>query len=414
VRGPAATRFVLGRRLAFGNASATMLLVMAAAGIPAPLYPLYQEQFGVTAVGLTTSYGTYILMACMTMLTLGRISDHVGRRAATLTAMLLAGISCVVFIAMDGTATLVIGRGLQGMAVGLAMSSIGALVIDLKEPGTEFLASLVASASPTVGVALGAIASGLAIEYGPRPLIFMYATVLGLLIVLSVGIHFTRETVDSVGRGIDRRSALASLRPAISVPASARPVFIGAVAAFVAAWTLGGFYQSLGPTLATSVFPEANHVFSGLVVASVLGMTFAGGPVTARLAPRPASLVGLTMLIVGVLGILGSLAAGSSALFLATSMLAGVGFGASTTGAMRTLLLTSDHRSSAGLLSAIYLVAYVCAAFPAFLGGFFVEPFGLNAVTHGYGAVVIGLAILAGVLIVVTGPRRTRGRPSRP
>jgi MFS family permease len=204
------------------------------------------------------------------------------------------------------------------------------------------------------------------------------------------------------------------MRPRLAVPPRQRSLFAGVVAAFVAAWTLGGFYQSLGPRFARDLLYGDTYVFAGLVVASVLAVTATGGPLTGALAPRRATLVGLATLAVGTVTLVWALSMHQTAAFFVASFVAGAGFGAATTGAMRSLLADVHNTEVAGIFSAVYLVSYLGAAVPAFLGGRLIPPFGLMKVTVGYAGLVLALALAAAVIVTVTGRAADRGSAQDP
>jgi MFS family permease len=400
--GDASRRWRLGRGAAFANASLAMTAMFAAAGVPAPLYSVYEEEFGITAAGITGSYAAYIVSAALAMLCGGRLTDHLGRRPVVMVTLATAVAACVVLLRLEGPGMLVLGRVLQGVVVGVAMSGVGAYVVDLRRPGTTFLASLVASASPTLGVGLGAVGSGLLVDYAPWPRHLAYVVTAAVLLLCLCGVLLSRETV-ALPRGlVDWRQARGSLRPRLAVPARKRRMFLGVIGAFLASWTLGGLYQSLGPSFATELLHRDEHLYAGLVVASVLATTATGGPLTSRMAPRTGTLAGLALLCAGMVAILLTLRYEQPVLFLAASVAAGAGFGAATTGSMRSLLRDAHSTEVAGLLAAVYLVSYLGAAVPAFFGGRLVEPLGLLHTAYAYGALVVALAVVAGIVAVAS------------
>ena len=86
--------------------------------------------------------------------------------------------------------------------------------------------------------------------------------------------------------GTLRPGALASLRPDISVPRPARGTFARAAPCLVAVWALGGFYLSLGPSLAAQLSGSRNLLWGGVITFLLTGL----GTVTSfafRNSPRP-------------------------------------------------------------------------------------------------------------------------------
>jgi MFS family permease len=386
----------LGRTLspvpAFAVVSFSLGTLMAVAGVPAPLYGVYQQLYGVSSSGVTGSFAVYILMVAATLLTCGRLSDYIGRRAVTGAALILALASCVVLAFTNGIEDLLIGRAMQGASSGLAMSAVSAYVIDLQSPRRPALGATIASAGPTLGLALGAVISGALVQFAPRPTHLVYIVFGAVLLACLVCLPMLPDTAH-ISSGV-----LASFRPKIAVPADIRKLFVGVCACAVAVWALSGFYQSLGPALAVTQLHHDGQFTGGLVVASLVGPTVLGGAVSTRLRSLTAMLVGLATVVVAVAGVLTGLHSGSTALFFASSFICGCGFGCAFSGAMQTVLSPAAPQDRAGLISAVYLVSYFGAALPAYLAGVAEPYWGLEQVAIVYGCLVVVLSVLAMVL----------------
>jgi MFS family permease len=385
------------RPAALAIACASLILILAAAGAPAPLYIIYQQRFGISAAGLTGAFAIYILAAAAALLICGRLSDHIGRRSVSLLALACGIVGTASLATLAGLDVLLIGRAFQGLASGLAMSGVAAYVIDLdppKHPGRHpLIATAVTSGGSTGGLALGAVLSGALVQFAPDPRTLIYIAFAGALALCALGVMFCPETSPGTP------GALRSLRPSVRVPASVRETFIAACCCFIAAWALAGFYQALGPSIASSQLHHPSHLFAGLVVASLIGTSALAGPLTGRLDPRTAMIGGAGALAIATGAVLFALALRSTPGFLVASIAAGLAFGSAFHGGMRTLLANIRPAERAGLLAAAYLVSYFGAAIPAFLAGVMVPAWGLATVTRIYGVLVAILAVVAiGVL----------------
>ena len=107
----------------------------------------------------------------------------------------------------------------------------------------------------------------------------IYEIVTTVLVVCAVLMAMSPETMPR------RRGAAASLRPRLQVPAGSGRLLLAAGAAFVATWSLGGFYQAFGPSVATEQLGTTNPVVAAGVFASVMVLNPIGGPLSGRLAP---------------------------------------------------------------------------------------------------------------------------------
>jgi len=70
----------LPRAVAFWVVAAMAAMVPAASSAPSPLYPVYQAEFGFSALTLTVIFAVYVLALMASLLTVGRLSDYLGRR----------------------------------------------------------------------------------------------------------------------------------------------------------------------------------------------------------------------------------------------------------------------------------------------------------------------------------------------
>lgn len=399
VRSP---RAQLPRSAAFALAAVSMVAATAASGVPAPLYVVYQDLYGVSAAGLTGAFAIYILPLATMLLVCGRLSDHLGRRTVAGPALVLAALACLILTQVDSTGLLMVGRTVQGLAVGLALTALGAFVVDLGPPDRPGVAAAVVSGAPTGGVALGALFSGAVVEFGPHPTVLVYLVGAAILLACAVGILFAPETSPrSAG-------AVRSLRPVVRVSAGARPVFVAVCFCIVASFGLGGFSQALSPSLAAQVLGRPDHLSGGLVVAALHVTCPVAGVLAGRWRAHVAMVGGSATLIVAVVGIAVAVEIGTFGGFVAACLVAGLGFGSAFVGAMRTVLdgRTPDER--AGTLAAVYLVCYLGAAIPSFLAGVAVGIWGLRLVSQGFCALIILLAA-AGVARVLI--QRARDRP---
>jgi MFS family permease len=241
-----------------------LVLFLAASAAPTPLYRVYQARWGFSASTLTAVFAVYVLFLLATVLIFGSLSDHVGRRPVIITALAVDTAACILFLLAHGVGALFFARALQGIAVGLAANALGAALLDLRPAGS--LAPLVTSNGGTVGLALGALGTSLLVQYGPFPAELVWWLLLGAFLATILLVAAIPEP------GTVRPGALASLRPDVSVPRSARGTFARAVPCLVAVWALGGFYLSLGPSLAAQLSGSPNLVWGGVITFLLTGL----------------------------------------------------------------------------------------------------------------------------------------------
>src|ERR1700686_3254660 len=100
--GGATAASVLPRSIAFWVVAAMAAMVPAASSAPSPLYPVYQAEFGFSALTLTVIFAVYVLALMASLLTVGRLSDYLGRRVVLAGALIVEAGSKAVFLWADG------------------------------------------------------------------------------------------------------------------------------------------------------------------------------------------------------------------------------------------------------------------------------------------------------------------------
>lgn len=398
-----------GRRmnpaLAFWTVGITYLVVMASSAAPSPLYPVYQQQWGFSATMVTVVFAVYAVALLLALLTVGSLSDHIGRKPILIGALVLLATSLVLFIVADGVPGLIAARVVQGLAAGTATGALSAAVIDLQPNSSA--GPLVNSVAPSVGLASGALGAGLLVQLAPAPTVLVYALLIGAVVLLAAALVFVPET--SALRTVESRRHLATLLlPRASFPTGARVPFLMIVPALVATWSLGGFHLSLGPSIVGSIFGIDNHIVGGL---EIFALFFSGALAAAcvrTLPPRAVMIVGAIVLALGVAVSLVSISLVSVPMYFLGSVIAGAGWGGTFLGAMRTLgaLVPADERGS--VFATTFVLSYLAFSVPAVIGGLAVHSFGLEPTALVYGGFVIVLALASSIGFSVASRRERR------
>lgn len=123
--------------------------------------------------------------------------------------------------------------------------------------------------------------------------------------------------------------------------------------------------------------------------------------------------VGSTMLLGGLAASAGAIAAGSAAGLLASTVVAGAGFGSAFLGAFRTLASRADPQHRGGLLAAVFTAAYLSFSVPAVVAGFVAARAGLRPTALGYATALAVLAVVALLLRLTSGRAGTTARAAR-
>jgi MFS family permease len=367
-----------------------------ASSAPTPLYRLYQEVWGFSSGMLTVVFGVYAFSLLLALLTTGSLSDHIGRRPVIVGGLALEIVAMLIFADANSVRMLILARVLQGFATGAATSALGAAILD----ASRTRGPLVNTLSPLLGMGVGALGTSLLVQYAPAPMRLVYFLMLAVFLLQAVGVWLLPETVSR------RPGTLASLVPRVRVPRAARAAMLRIAPVNVAVWALGGFYLSLGPTLARAVTGTDAVTTGGWVVFALTCGGFVAVLLLRALSTPRLLVTGALVLAAGLLVTLTGAHAGNAGLFFVGTILAGMGFGSAFQGALRSVLPLAKAHERAGLMAAFYVLSYLAFSVPAIIAGTMAHVVGLRLTTDVYG---ITLAVLAGLTVVASGLGRGRG-----
>jgi predicted MFS family arabinose efflux permease len=364
---------------------------LAASAAPTPLYATYQQEWGISDLTVTVIFGVYALAFLAALLTLGRISDHIGRRPVLFAGIAGQLVALAIFVDAHSLVALLIARIVQGLAAGTAIGAIGAGMLDV-DPARGAVANATA---PGLGTGSGVLISSFAVQWLPAPTRLVYVVIAGVLVLQAFGVYLLPETSPRAP------GAWRSIVPQLEVPAQTRRPMMAAAPVLFAVWALAGFYGSLGPSLADHLAHSASVVEGGLGL-GLLALIAAVATFVLRATPASkVMLIGTSTLMFGVGVVLLSLWVSSAALFFVGTAVAGVGFGAGFQGGIRLVAPLAHPDQRAGVLSVLFTVSYLGLGIPAVLAGLaVVHGSGLVTTSYEYGLAVIVLSFIATVNLI--------------
>lgn len=397
VRTSAKAMRTLPPRLAFLLQASLTLTYLAGSSAPTPLYAVYRAQWHFSTTMLTAVFGVYAIAVLASLLVVGRLSDHVGRRPVLLAATLMQPVAMAIFATASGLDELLLARVVQGLSAGAALAAVGAGLLDL-DRARGATANAVA---PMTGTAVGGLLGGAMVQYLPAPTHLVYAVLAVVFLAQAILVHFMAETAPM------RQGALASLRPQLHVPPKARRAVLFAAPTLVAVWALAGFYGSLGPTLLRGLTGSNSVLLGGVALFLLAGAGAVTVLSTQRLTPHALTATGAAAMFFGLGLVLAALHAHALSLFLAGTVVAGAGFGAGFQGALRSVVALIEAHERAGVVSVLFVISYLALGLPAVAAGYDVARHGQIVPTAAeYATALMGLALV----VLAAGAWRTMRR----
>ena len=377
----------VSRRRAFWIVAYAFVVVLLSSTLPTPLYVVYQRLWHFSSTTLSLIFVTYMLGAMFALLWFGRLSDQIGRRRVLLSSLMLATCGAVLFVLAQNIAWLFAARLLTGIAVGPALGTATAALVELYPGKDTRFAALVGTASSTISFALGPLLAGLLVQYMPLPTHLVFFIYLALL---AFALFFTRAIPETVQVGKVRWS----LRPQrLSVPEEIRSSFVLAAITLFCVFGTIGLFTALAPSLVINLLHMRNLAVSGSIVALIFAAMLSAQLSLSRLPIRQAIATGMILLIIGLCLMLLAFAEQSLFLILLSTAFLGFGLGLSYVGSLALVNRIAPPLSRAEVLSSYFVVGYVGSVLSGLGVGIAIDSIGSFAAIATF-VVVIGLLSL--------------------
>lgn len=366
--------------------------------LPTPLYAFYSRELGLTPLLVSVVFAVYAVGVLGTLLLLGRLSDHVGRRPVLLATVATAAVSSLVFVAVDlapSLPLLLVGRLISGVSAGFATGAFTAYLTELSSRrGRD--ASLLATVVNLGGLGTGSLIAGVLAEHLPHPTLLPYLVHLVLLVPVVVALRVP-ETVD------DTDGWRAGAKPAkLGVPAEIRVPFLAAVLAALASFSVLGFSTALAGQVLTEGLGDRSHQTVGVIAFLLLGGAVTGQVLAGRLANRTANLLGLGTTPVGVLLLVLAVLASSLPLLVVAVLVAGVGVGFTFRATLSRVTSIAPAERRGEVTSTYFAGAYLGLTVP-------VVGAGLLVTTTSLVVAVVVIAVFVSALCAVAATIVARG-----
>lgn len=379
-------------RRGFALAMAATILMMAAASAPSLFYPQIAEQLGLVPVATTLVFAVYTFTLLAALLYLRPLSDHIGRRPVVTAGSLALALSLAMFWFADSLATLLVARALQGLAAGLLIPALSAMMIDFEPPSHPNIAALWNTIGPMIGLGTGALGAALLLDLTPEPTAAVFGPLVLAFLTVAATVWSTPELVPKT------RIRRGDLRPRFMVPLHLRRMFTAGVPAIIAGWATNGLFLALGAGLVGSELGGSTHTHAGIVIFALAISGITASSVLQRRSARTISLYATSALAFGTAASIVALALGSYPAYVVSVAIVGSGFGTAFLGVLRTLMPHTASSERAAVMAVIYTVAYLAFGVPTIVAGLLVPVLTLSGTMTVLGAIIIALSLAATVL----------------
>jgi predicted MFS family arabinose efflux permease len=356
------TRASRHHHVGFWVTAAAFLVNMGFSAVPTPLYVLYQQRDHFSNLMITVVYAVYAVGVIASLFLGGHLSDWIGRRRIFVPALLANVAAAVIFIFAPDLAGLIVARIVSGVSVGLttatATSYLAELHASARPAASGRRAQVVATASNLGGIGFGPIIAGLLAQWAPSPLRLSFVVFGVALIILSIGVACSPETL----RRPELRPAYRPQR--VAVPADSRRMFYAATAAGMAAFAVYGVFNSLVPSFLAGTLHETSHFVAGAVAFAAFAAGAVAQIVQARASTRVLAVRSVPIVVVGLALLVVAMWTGDLAMFVVGGVVTGAGAGMVFKSALGVAASLAPAGSSAEVLAGFFLGAYIGLSIP--------------------------------------------------
>ncbi|EOY5423223.1 MFS transporter [Cronobacter dublinensis] len=377
----------LSARYAFWISAAVVAHTLWTSAAPAMIYPLYAAQWQLSMTVLAVIFGLYPLSVVLTMLMSAGLSDRLGRKRVMLGGLVCSAAGVLMFAVAGEVYTLMAGRVLMGIGVGLSAGPSAAALVDYAGKGGTARSASATLGAQSVGFAGALLLAGALVTWAPLPTRLSFYVLFALLLVLLLLCLFI-----PADRPSDPTHRLLA-RP--YVPPYLRRSFIYAALAVMGAYTHGVLISSLGAQVARSLIGSPSAWVNSLALALFpVALGIAGG-LARKVEARRAIVTGSVLSVLGMVSLCLSVSAHSLAYFVGASLVSGAGYAFMTFGGLALIAQETRREDRGNAMSMLFVFAYL------FTGGLAIA-LGKTATNLGLAtAVYTGAFILTAVCLVL-------------
>ncbi|WP_035791693.1 MFS transporter [Kitasatospora mediocidica] len=359
---------------------------MAGTTAPTPLYPLYQEAFGLTAFTVTVVFAVYALGVVAGLLLFGRLSDQVGRRPVLMGATLVAMAAATVLLLTRNLPVMLVGRVLSGFAAALITGAATAALSEVIPPGGRIRPATAALVANMGGLAGGTLLAGILADLAPAPLRTPWAVLLVLSAIALAGVAATRESSA-------QRPGFALRVQALRIPAGIRPAFLRAAMATGAGFAVLGVLTAVTGLFLGGELHLHSHSLTGLVVAAAFACTALGQPLGRAIPAGRALPTACLGLVAGAALIATAMATTALAPLILGAAVNGLATGVAMADGLTTITTRTAPGERGEAVSTFFAILYTMLALPAIGVGVLIRATSLRPAGEVFSALVAALAL---------------------
>ncbi|WP_454878458.1 MFS transporter [Serratia inhibens] len=337
---------------------------------PTPLYPLYQHELGLSSVSLTIIYGAYAAGVLISLFGVGNMAGKVkDLRSMIVPALLVVLAGALLFSMADSFLMMFMARLLAGIGTGALTGAANIALVRFGPKDGGKNAALIATLSFTLGLALGPIFSGVALQTGFHTTSLPFIIIMAVAAVAALGVmlKWPSEVVAVPVSGAPVAAAAEKSSLGDGLRATGGKFFLCAGALFIC-WAVAASILAIGPSVSEKLLGMHSRGVYGYVIAVYLVIAGISQILSRRINARHSLMFGCLAQALSVVVFAEAIQIHSLGLAAAGMVIAGYAYGAIFVGSATLVNLISPKASHARLISLFYVIAYIANWVPILLG----------------------------------------------
>lgn len=361
---------------------------------PTPLYPFYQEHLQINAVDLTLIFGAYGVGVLLALMTLARIAGHVkDQRFLLLSAIALVLVGAWLCAECNSLWGLCAARAISGLGAGIMTSAVNVTLVRFGPRDSGKLAATLATLAMIMGLALGPVLSGVALQLNLYPTRLPFWLIMALVTVAALG-AFMLWPRNAIQARSSMQHPQSSLREGLR--GIGRPFHLCAWSVFFS-WSFTACVFVIGPGAAEQLLGLDDRGTFGYSMAAYLLIAGASQLYCKRLEAARGLRSGLFAQCVSFLLLLSAFWVHSLPLAALALVTGGFAYGAIFVGSARLINQLAPAQCHAKLVAYFYMTIYLFNVVPIPLG-MLVDSLGLARSVFIALVLFLGLGALLAIL----------------
>ncbi|HII81849.1 MAG TPA: MFS transporter [Ferroplasma sp.] len=362
--------------------------IMAASNVTAPIYELYALKYHFGPFIITDIFAIYVLMLIPSLLFWGQYSDKHGRKLPIAIGVIMELIGLLSFLFAINVYMLFLARAFMGLASGAIAGPASTLLFNYNKRAGAVLTSIGTSA----GTATGPLLGGIMAQYLPYPFRLVYLLSIILVLLPAMAIYPIKD--------ISTKNPKLILHfPSIDREVI-RPFLLSSFVAF-GAWSITAFFMSLAPVYIIKLSGLNSIAIGGIIVFLMLGIASIFQIISLKFKIQKSMFSGMVFIIFAIVFILIAIIRNSLYIFIAGTLLAGIGQGFAFTGATREIKAIAPPEKTGDMLANYYIIIYTGVGLPVILLGLLDKIIGLLQGIIFYGLAFIAFSMVIGFLLIM-------------